>query len=165
MLIRLLLSAVALTCASAAGCRWLASHLTINVTPSVPIGIYWLRPSDHPTVGATVSLTAPPGLQRLIAERSYLPSDFTLLKRVVAVTGDDVCITQDRYLVNGKLLSTIAVVDRSGRALPPPFPFCGAVPPGLVFLGAQPSSSLDSRFFGPVSETVLTTAVPLWTSS
>jgi type IV secretory pathway protease TraF len=88
---------------------------------------------------------------------------FRLLKSVVAVAGDGVCLERQRYSVNGHLVSVVATTDPACRPLPPPYPFCGVVPGGFAFLAAAGTSSLDSRFFGPVPISDLTPAVPLWT--
>jgi type IV secretory pathway protease TraF len=100
----------------------------------------------------------------MVAARRYLPPDWRLLKRVVALPGDQVCLDDKRYVVRGAVLSLIADHDQLGRPLAP-YPFCSTVPPGTVFLIAHGASSLDSRYFGPVPFSDLTPAVPLWTSS
>jgi type IV secretory pathway protease TraF len=101
----------------------------------------------------------------LIEERHYLPTGFRLLKQVVAVAGDHVCTVGGAYDVNGVSTAPIAAVDTAGRPLPAPYSFCGAVPTGAAWVAGRGATSLDSRFFGPVSLDKLTTAVPLWTTS
>ena len=73
------------------------------------------------------------------------------------------CIEHQLYSVNGRLISVVATTDQAGRPLPRPYHFCGVVPGGFAFLAAAGTSSLDSRFFGPVPISDLTPAVPLWT--
>jgi conjugative transfer signal peptidase TraF len=157
------MSVVALT--AVIGFRALARHLSINVTQSLPPGLYWLSPTRQPARGLLVAFLPPASVRELVAARHYLPPSVLLLKRVVAVAGDVVCIADNRYSANGISLDVIAVADHAGRPLPRPFPFCGVVPPGVVFVAGHGSSSLDSRYFGPVPLSTLTVAVPLWTSS
>jgi type IV secretory pathway protease TraF len=102
-------------------------------------------------------------VRALVAERHYLPANFALLKRVVALAGDHVCTEGHRYVVGDRLISPIADRDHVGRPLSP-YPFCSTVPAGTAFLAAAGDASLDSRYFGPVSLDDLTPAVPLWTS-
>jgi conjugative transfer signal peptidase TraF len=147
-----------------AGGADLASHLTINLTDSLPRGLYWLRPTAPPFRGDTVALAVPDSIKALVAQRRYLPPSFRLLKRVVATSGDAVCLSDHLYVVNGLVISSVATTDRSGRPLPPPYPFCGVVADGTAYLAAAGDSSLDSRYFGPVPMSQLTRAVPLWTS-
>lgn len=146
-------------------CTFVASQVTINLTASLPRGLYWLRPDTQPTRGSIVVLPIPEPVQELVSTRHYLPTTFHLLKRVVAIEGDRVCTAGNRYVINGQLLSWIATQDRAGRPLPGPYAYCGLVLPGTVFVAGEGPSSLDSRYFGPVTIQTLTTAVPLWTSS
>lgn len=145
------------------GC-FLVRHVTLNVTKSMPLGLYWLRPRARLERGTVVSFACPTSIASLVAARHYLPSTFKLLKRVVAVEGERVCLSGDRYVVGDELLSPIAIRDRLGRSLHA-YPFCGVVPDGAVFVAADGDSSLDSRYFGPVAVSDLTPVVPLWTFS
>jgi conjugative transfer signal peptidase TraF len=162
--LRTFLLAALLTVGASMGCRALASRLTVNVTSSMPRGLYWLRPDGAIDRGSVVCLAVPPSMRTLVAQRRYLPPRFHLLKRVVALPGDHVCTDHRRYVVNDHLVSAVAAQDLSGRPLPAPYPFCGAVPSGVAFLAAAGNSSLDSRYFGPVPISDLTPSVPLWTS-
>jgi type IV secretory pathway protease TraF len=112
---------------------------------------------------STVTLDIPSRLRQLVDQRHYLPPRFRLLKGVVAGAGDVMCLAHHRYSVNGRLVSVIATTDQAGRPLPQPYPLCGVVPGCFAFLAAAGTSSLDSRFFGPVPISDLTPAVPLWT--
>lgn len=138
--------------------------MTLNVTTSMPRGLYWLRPGVRLDRGTVVTFPCPAAIRPLVAARRYLPANFKLLKRIVAVAGDRVCLDGDRYVVGDQLVSPIATHDHLGRPLHP-YRFCGLVPEGSVFVAAHGDSSLDSRYFGPVPLLDLTPAVPLWTSS
>jgi conjugative transfer signal peptidase TraF len=139
-----------------------ASRLTRNYTPSLPLGIYWIRPDLLVVRGEIVDFAIPRSARELIAGR-YLPARFHLLKRVVALEGDVVCFSDGHYRVNGVAISRIARGDSLGRPLPM-FDFCGRVASGTAFVATSVSSSLDSRYFGPVPVSTLTVARPLWTS-
>lgn len=160
--LRTLVAAAVITAVASAGCRALASRLTLNLTASMPRGLYWLRLGSPLSRGAIVSLSIPPPVRSLVATRRYLPPTFRLLKRVVAIADDHVCTEGNRYVVGDVIISTIATHDRVGRPLEP-YHFCGPVPAGYAFLAASGESSLDSRYFGPVAIGDLTAAVPIWT--
>jgi conjugative transfer signal peptidase TraF len=163
-LARTLIAAAVLTIIAGAGCRALASRLTINVTASMPRGLYLLRPPGGSLRrGDAVYLAVPVSIRPLVAARRYLPPNFRLLKRVVALPGDHVCTHDERYVVGNQVLSIIASHDQAGRPLDA-FSFCAIVQSGTAFVAAHGESSLDSRYFGPVSLNDLTRAVPLWTS-
>lgn len=159
--VRAFLLAVGVAALVTTGAAGAASRLTRNYTPSLPLGVYWLRPGLPPVKGEIVDLAIPSSARALIAGR-YLPVGFRLLKRVVAVRGDYVCLFDRQYRVNGVEISTIAPVDSVGGALPI-FSFCRDVPEGMAFVATSVPSSLDSRYFGPVPMDALTVARPLWT--
>ena len=161
--VRILFTAAVITAGLSLAGRELAVRLTLNVTTSMPRGLHWLRPGGRVALHSTITLTTPSSVRQLVAERHYLPPGFRLLKSVVAVAGDVVCLEHQRYGVNGRLVSVVATTDQAGRPLPPPYPFCGVVPVGVAFLAAAGTSSLDSRFLGPIPISGLTPAVPLWT--
>lgn len=144
------------------GTAYTASRLTRNYTASLPPGVYWLRPGLPVSKGEIVDLAIPTPARPLIVGR-YLPPGFRLLKRVVALPGDVVCLKSGQYQVNGVAISPISTVDSVGRPLPV-FRFCGPVPAGMAFVATPVPSSLDSRYFGPVPLGALTVARPLWTS-
>jgi conjugative transfer signal peptidase TraF len=156
------LVAIAVAAVVAGGTAFTASRLTRNYTASLPLGVYCLRPGLPVSKGEIVDLAIPPPARPLIVGR-YLPSGFRLLKRVVALEGDVVCLTGRWYQVNGVAISSIATVDSMGRPLAA-FHFCGPVPAGMAFVATPVPSSLDSRYFGPVPLRALTVARFLWTS-
>jgi conjugative transfer signal peptidase TraF len=161
---RTLLLAVLIAGSAIVSARHLATHFTFNLTTSMPVGLYWLSPMRPPLRGSAVDISPPASVRALIAQRAYLPPGCHLLKRVVAVAGDRVCTDGGLYVVNDQVRGSIATEDVGGRPLPRPFPFCGEVPSGLAFIAGNGTSSIDSRYFGPIPIDTLTTAVPVWTS-
>ena len=157
-----MLCAAAVAASTVTASAMLASRLTRNYTPSLCVGVYWLRPGVPVMRGALVDFPIPANARSLIADR-YLPARFHLLKRVVALEGDVVCLAGGQYVVNGESISQIANQDSIGRPLPA-FGFCGPVPAGTAFVATPVASSLDSRYFGPVPLSALTVVSPLWTS-
>ena len=142
--------------------RALAPSFTWNLSPSLPRGLYHLESAAPPTRGAIVSFQPPAPAVALIAARAYLPPGASLLKVVVALPGDDVCIDEVSFRVDGRFVGSVVSRDSAGRALAP-FRFCGAVPEGQAFVATRAWLSFDSRYFGPVPVASLTVAVPLWT--
>jgi conjugative transfer signal peptidase TraF len=139
-----------------------ATHLTWNLTPSEPRGLYLLLPWSAPRRGDFVTFSIPSALTTLVRTRHYLPPRVQLLKRLVALFGDHVCIDDQTYAVNYEVISSIAHADAAGRPLVPVI-FCGQVPEGRAFVASPAPSSLDSRYFGSIPLTALTRAYPLWT--
>jgi type IV secretory pathway protease TraF len=94
--------------------------------------------------------------------RDYLPAGAGLIKQLVGLPGDRVCIRTDGFYVNGVRFGDVALADSRGRPLAP-YRFCGEVPPGQAFAATRAHLSYDSRYFGPVALSSLTPVVPLWT--
>jgi conjugative transfer signal peptidase TraF len=133
-----------------------------NLTPSLPRGLYLLDRTATAERGAVVALRPPALAAELIALRDYLPVGASLLKIVVALPGDRVCVDERSFTANGWWIGAVASQDSAGRPLVP-FLFCGVVPDGRAFVATTSRLSFDSRYFGPVPLSDLTVAVPAWT--
>lgn len=162
-ILRLLLNGGICTLLLAVFLAFTLSRFTVNTTSSLPRGFYFMPPGNSFHRGDLVTFPVPVSLRSLVVDRAYLPSSYRLLKRIVAVPGDSACLTSGSFLVNDQLISVVASADSAGRPLPPPFPFCGVVPSGSAIVATPPSSSFDSRYFGPLRFSTLTHAVPVWT--
>jgi conjugative transfer signal peptidase TraF len=139
------------------------SHLLVNQTESLPLGLYWLTRQSNPDRGDIVAFPVPPAIRELALERHYLPAGNVLLKPVVAVAGDRVCTRDDVAYVNDAPIGDVLAADSSGRPLPHD-DLCGPVPPGHLYVASHHPRSFDSRTFGPVdAATVRGKATPLWT--
>jgi signal peptidase I len=137
-------------------------------------------PGDHVFADKTVYRSRPPERGDVVIYAGDENTDF--VKRVVAVGGDDVEITADKLILNGKAVPKTA---RSGEACEGASPFeeelgsrhsiaiqpsgsghdfKGRVPEGTLFvLGDNRSNSHDSRHHGPISiESVKGKVTRLW---
>ena len=123
----------------------LCSVVRLNVSPSVPVGLY--RTVDEPVARGVLAVACvPPAAARLARERGYLAKGFCpgggqpVLKRVGAVLGDLLDLGPDGAVVNGTRLpdSAPAVSDSGGRQLHHAPWGHTVVAPGEVWLkGAQ----------------------------
>ena len=132
-----------------------------NLSSSLPRGLYRIDRTGTAARGAIVAFEPPSIAAALILERAYLPREAMLLKEVVALPGDHVCIGKS-FSVNGRAIGPVPTSDSSGRPLQP-YRFCGAVPPGCAFVATPAPNSFDSRYFGPLPLRSLTPARPAWT--
>lgn len=146
---------MAVTLADAAGWR-------INHTPSLPMGLWRVRPAVGPIAAGQIVSFCPPDSDvfRLARQRGYLGAGACpggvepMLKPVVAVAGDNVEITVDGVAVNGHLIANSAVVprDSQGRELPQFAPRTFVVAAGELWLiSSYNVQSFDSRYFGPIA--------------
>jgi conjugative transfer signal peptidase TraF len=136
-------------------------QMTWNLSPSVPRGLYAMD-SGACQRGDLVSFRPPPQAAALIYSRGYLPNGAGLIKEIVGLPGDLVCVRPDGFVVNRVRFGDLAQLDSRGRSLTP-YPFCGAVPAGQAFVATRAPLSYDSRYFGPIPIASLTRVVPLWT--
>jgi conjugative transfer signal peptidase TraF len=140
----------------------------INPTASMPVGLW--KKSSVVQRASYVAFCIPPDSEaaQIAHERGYLPpgqcpgSLAPLLKRVEALPGDMVLLTNEAAYINGMALpnSRTQGADSQGRPLSS-FPRGSyRVLPGQYWVFATPNpNSFDSRYFGPVPETSIETAL------
>jgi conjugative transfer signal peptidase TraF len=133
-----------------------------NVTPSVPVGLYWI--TAHEATRGDLIIAPPPDTVRAIADsRGYIPAKIPLLKRIAAVRGDDVCASQTRISINGKVVAQRLEKDQAGRAMPW-WTGCRTLGNEVFLLLTDVPTSFDGRYFGPIPRaSVIGKAKPLWT--
>ena len=146
-------------------------RLIYNPSDSVPVGWYRVDPQRHGadslprplSVGNIVLTTLPPDVAALAAQRRYLPVHVPLLKRVGAVAPQHVCIVAGQVRIDGVPTAAALPADRLGRPLPS-WPHCRPLAEGELFLlSVTNPASFDSRYFEPVSASVLIgVAHPVW---
>jgi conjugative transfer signal peptidase TraF len=147
----------------------IASHaakelgFTLNYTPSLPIGLYCLRPIDTIQPGMLVSLHVPAEVRPLVYGRHYLKTGADLIKPVAAIHGDTVCLTDTGLFINGQYHGPVYTADSRGNLLPR-IRWCHRLDDDQIFLASDYSKSFDSRYFGAVERTeLLYEAVPVLT--
>lgn len=134
----------------------------LNLTPSVPLGLWSIEELQRPVSIGDLVILCPPttavfaeAWRRGYLRRGLCAGGFApLIKTVAALPGQRVDIT-DHVLIDGRPLpaSSVRGRDGEGRALlPDPG---GVVPPHYLFLHSPFASSYDSRYFGPVPDSGL----------
>jgi conjugative transfer signal peptidase TraF len=141
-----------------------APKLIWNASASTPIGLYSIRPAGHLEVTDLVAVDAPEPLASFLADGGYLPRGVPLMKRVVALPGQNVCRIGRDILVDGVAVGSALARDRRGRELPV-WQGCRRIADGELFLmNWQVRDSLDGRYFGPLpASSVIGRAIPVWT--
>lgn len=142
----------------------------LNLSNSQPVGLYrevsggWDR-------GDLVFSCLPQKVAAIAVERGYLSTNAVncgghtpVLKRVMALPGDRVDIA-DQVFINGKAVpnSDLQEADSLGRGFE--MASSGPVADGQVWLiGNEIRYSWDSRYFGPVHQSLIMAKVrPVWT--
>lgn len=145
--------------AAAAAAAYRAGY-RLNLTPSVPVGLWRLTAGAVPRRGE-VALWCPPDAPvfRTARSRGYLPRGgcpggyVPLFKPVAALAGDLVTVTPAAIAVNGVPLPRTGqmVLDGTGRTLPRVAPGTYRVRPGEVwFVSSYNGRSFDARYYGPM---------------
>jgi len=139
-------------------------RIFFNPSASAPRGWYWLAGSPSYELGTFTISRLPRSAAALADDRHYIPRTIPVLKQIAAATGDWVCESAGDVVIDGRFLARAVAQDGSGRDLNP-WQGCRILAAREYFL-LNPNSpqSFDSRYFGPVSESMLLgTARPLWT--
>ena len=140
------------------------ARLVYNPSDSVPPGWYRIDPPDSLHVGSIVLTRLSANAAALAAQRGYLPEHIPLLKRIGAMSLQQVCIAKHIVRIDGVAVAGVRAVDGHGRPLSA-WQQCRRLHDGELFLlSASNPASFDSRYFGPVAvSAVIGSAQPLWT--
>ena len=141
-----------------------AAHrsLVINLTASMPRGIYLLSRNRNPQRNDFVIVRLTPAAKAIAVTRGYLAADRPALKRVAGTPGDRVCRLGGTVSINGRPAAIAHSRDREGRALPR-WQGCRWLRPRQLFVLGAAAGSFDSRYFGIVDQsTIVGIAHPLW---
>lgn len=159
-----------LAAALSSACWWLGVRL--NLTASMPVGFYRVvRGATERNVIVLICL--PESIAEFAHERGYLPNGSCrggvapIGKRIVAVPGDTVAMTQAGLQVNGVLIPNSKSLPRDGRhrQLPELTKQLSIVAPHQLWvLSWYSSRSFDSRYFGPIPDSAVQATIrPLLT--
>jgi conjugative transfer signal peptidase TraF len=140
------------------------ARIIYNPSDSVPPGWYRIGPPESLHVGSFVLVRLPADTATLAAQRGYLPEHVPLLKRIGAMSPQQVCIEKRIVRIDGEAVASLHATDGRGRPLSA-WQQCRRLHDGELFLlSATNPASFDSRYFGPVAvSAVIGSAQPLWT--
>lgn len=136
-----------------------------NASASAPVGLYRVVPVDRIDVTDLAVVMPPDELASFLDERRYLPKGLPLLKRVLALSGTEVCRSGTDIIAYGMPYGQARARDSQGRPLPV-WQGCRQIGEGeAFFMNWDAPDSFDSRYFGPLPLTaVVGRAIPLWTT-
>jgi type IV secretory pathway protease TraF len=141
----------------AGGVLLVLGFVRLNVSPSLPYGLYRLHRVEASALR--------PGMLVIAHVPGWTPWLRPLLKPVAAVAGEWVCRAGQHLRIHG---TDYGVVYDRWRGAPLPSAVaedsCVMVPSGQIFLASPAPQSLDSRYVGPIDvASVRWIATPLWT--
>ena len=119
-----------------------------QVTLSMPEGYYLTYSTQDITRDDNVLFKPNERIQQFIVDHGWLPKGVPLLKRIVGIPGDKLCIKQQKVSINNKTIAIITDKDSKGNLLPV-FQFCGVIARNQYFVqGIANDHSFDSRYYG-----------------
>lgn len=124
----------------------------VNESPSLPRGLYIRHPGAEVGRGTTVAVPQPQAGRAYLAALG-MPREVALIKRVAAIGGDQVCVSDDRVWTPAGVRD-VRRRDSSGVVLPA-WSGCRRLARDELFLLGDTAGSFDSRYFGPVSRSEL----------
>lgn len=114
-------------------------------------------------LGDYVIIPVPDNYQELVYGRGWMGQGTPLLKKVGALAGDFVSVTDDGLYINEQYFGPVQSTDREGRPIPP-FRGSYVIPSGHFLPLSFYERSFDGRYFGPVSiNTIQHRVIPLFT--
>lgn len=122
-------------------------RLVWNASASAPVGLYWVQPNSDIEPGDMVVARLPDGIRQMAARRRYLPMNVPLVKRVVAIAGDEVCALGKDIFLNGRRIAERRATDAKGRPMPD-WSGCLRLRGHQLFLMMDAPASFDGRYFG-----------------
>jgi conjugative transfer signal peptidase TraF len=136
-------------------------HYILNLSHSVPVGLYRLKGRSLQRGDFAVIHLGEPW-RDLAQSRGYLLSKAWLIKPVAALAGDRVCRSGRVITINGHISAIAELRDEKGRLLPK-WDGCKVLVQDEMFLLSGADNSFDGRYFGVTSRSALIAkAVPVF---
>ena len=137
-------------------------HLVVNLTASMPRGLYLLSRDRSPREHEIVVVRLSPAANAIAVSRGYLAAHHPVLKRVAGVAGDRICRFGGAVSINGQPAAIARARDRTDRALPR-WHGCLHLRPRQLFVLGAAAGSFDSRYFGVIDQSAIVgIAHPVW---
>jgi len=153
-----------LVCVFAITCTLFSSpRFVLNVTDSLPHGIYYVSKRSTYSRGDIVCFPIPAEVEPMVTGRGWLKKGHLMMKPIAALPGDEVCLNGSSLSINNEQKGNIRSVASEGRPLPR-YAHCGPLGDDELFVAnAADSKSFDSRYFGPIpKDEIKGRAQPIW---
>ncbi len=156
----------------AAGTMFYCSGFRINLTPSMPVGIWKINKRfDEIKKGDIVWFAPTKAIADFGIKRNYLVevpgcknNCIPLIKQVYGLPGDTFGFDHDLIKVNNHLIENAKRRQTDSKGRPMPKISAGRVPQDHLFVLTLDSHSFDSRYYGTIPiENVEGTAAPVLT--
>ena len=120
------------------------SKVYLNISKSLPRGLYLVK-KVTPQIGDLVIIDLSDPQKNFLVNQAALKFEGLLLKPIIAMGGDYVCNVQNSILINQN-------IKLSGKDTMQLYQICRNLQPEELFVAiAATPNSLDSRYFGPIT--------------
>ncbi len=142
----------------------LQKYYYLNLSPSVPLGVYRTAPPATLAVGDLVVFDPPQRVHRYIYGRRWLPEGWPLIKYVGALPGETYSVEKGSIYINGRYIGPVYDQDDEGNRLPRITGTHTVEPGRFLPLSTHIPRSFDGRYFGTVEmASIKGKASPVWT--
>jgi len=126
--------------------------ITQQVSTSMPQGFYLTYPIIGKLKPGDIVLFRPPNwAEKMMLQHEWIRPNMLMLKHIVAISGDEVCIRSGEVFINGQAYAAVEKDYRPGKALPS-LKFCRVLRKNEYFLMSDYiPNSFDSRYFGAIN--------------
>lgn len=129
------------------------NNYCINISASIPKGIYKLKKIDEFERDKIVYLEIPDNAKSTIWGREYLPKQVNhLVKYIRGVPGDLIQVKSDKLYINSEYKGNIKKIDPQGRILDSQLPQNYVLKKDEYILLGSDDNSYDSRYFGVIKK-------------
>lgn len=134
----------------------------INVTASLPLGIYVRIPATTLRTGDIVAYTPPEGIKDFAIQNGWMKGEHFYFLKKAALPGASYHV-DTRFSINGKDIGPVIFTSPSGVKMPVHLG-SHTVPEGCFLPYGTNQYSFDGRYEGVVPmENIIARVVPLWT--
>ena len=130
---------------------------------SMPEGIYFIYPTSRYLDGQNILFWPNKASEKHMIKRGYIRQKTPLLKQIVGINGDKVCIKDHKLYIDGAVLGPVYQEDRKGRPLEQ-LQICRNLNVNEFFvMGVSSPKSYDSRYYGMITKSqIIGKAKLLW---
>lgn len=129
-------------------------YFTINLSSSIPAGIYLKLPLNEIKKGDVVIFDMPEDIDKLVHERGYIIEKcHSFIKIVGGLEGDEIENKDNFLYINNKKVGKISLTDTSGRRLPQIEKF--KVSKNKFFPIGTHIDSFDGRYYGEINKELI----------
>ena len=132
-------------------CKYLGTKYILQITSSLPKGIYRIYSKEQISLGDIVIFDVPEKIRHMAYDWIPKNPNFKFMKHVMAKNGDLVSVSPAGVYINKKYIASVSKLDSKKR----PLPLINKkfhLKKDEFFVLSRYEKSFDSRYFGPIKK-------------